>query len=396
VNSIEHYKQKGAVRKTLLVIVAIAALSITIIWGLLLTKPEPVMVLQATPALKVKLTTVQRQSLQPYEKLTGRLYPLRSSALHFEVAGRLAERLVEPGLAVAEGKPLLQLDRADYEDLVKQAQSQLNIEKQGAERDRALLQLAQANLTLQQSKQRRLEHLSSKNMVAKNLLDEASQQVITLRSEVQQLEFATATATSRIAMQQSKLAQAERNLARTTLRAPFDGYVNAVLLEQGDRVSLNQLALTVVDTSAYDLQLQLRCELLGALSLGQELMVTVADTDYVARVIALQPDPDLDTNTHELRLRLQGQSLRAGMLAVANLPHVALDQVLTIPSAAVMTLRGESYVFVYDQGLVNRTLVQLGKRVGQEVLVVAGLQVGQTVVARDVVSLRDGQSVVFE
>ena len=155
-NSIEHYKQKGAVRKTLLVIVAIAALSITIILGLLLTKPEPVMVLQATPALKVKLTTVQRQSLQQYEKLTGRLYQLRSSALNFEVAGRLAERLVEPGLAVAEGKPLLQLDRADYEDLVKQAQSQLNIEKQGAERDRALLQLAQANLTLQQSKHRRL------------------------------------------------------------------------------------------------------------------------------------------------------------------------------------------------------------------------------------------------
>ena len=354
------------------------------------------MVMQATPALKVALTAVQRQSLRPQEKLTGRLYPLRSSALYFEVTGRLAGRLVEPGMAVAQGQPLLQLDQADYEDSVKQAQSQLSIEQQGAERDRVLLQLAQANLALQESKQLRLEQLSSKNMVSKNLLDDASQTIITLRGELQKLEFATATANSRIAMQQSKLAQAERNLARTTLLAPFAGYVNEVLLEQGDRVSLNALALTVVDISAYDLRLQLRGELLAALSLEQELVVTVDDTDYVARVVALQPDPDLDTNTHELRLRLQGQSLRSGMLAVANLPHVPLEQVLTVPSAAVMTLRGESYVFVYDQGVVRRTLVQLGQRVGQEVLVLAGLQAGQRLVARDVVSLRDGQSVVFE
>ena len=86
-NSIEHYKQKGALRKTLLVIVAMLLLSIVLIWGLVVTKPEPVMVLQATPALKVTLTTVKRQSLKPHEKLTGRLYPLRSSSLNFEVTG---------------------------------------------------------------------------------------------------------------------------------------------------------------------------------------------------------------------------------------------------------------------------------------------------------------------
>ena len=395
-NSIEHYRQKGAVRKTLLVIIAIVALSISIIWGLVVTKPEPVMVLQATPALKVTLTTVQRQSLQPYEKLTGRLYPLRSSALHFEVAGRLAGRLVEPGAAVSQGQPLLQLDRSDYADRLKQAQSEFNIEKQGAERDRVLLQLAQANLQLQENKQRRLEQLSSKNMVAKNQLDDAYQQVIALRGEVQKLEFSTMTANSRIAMQQSKLSQAQRNLARTILRAPFDGYVNEVMLEQGDRVSLNALALTVVDTSAYDLQLQLRGELLSGLSLAQEVTVDVAGYQYDATVIALQPDPDLDTNTHELRLRLQGEGLRSGMLAAANLPHQRLNQVLTIPSAAVLSLRGESYVFVYNEGLVHRNLVQLGKRVGQQVLVLEGLQAGQAVVARDIVSLRDGQAVVFE
>ena len=61
-----------------------------------------------------------------------------------------------------------------------------------------------------------------------------------------------------------------------------------------------------------------------------------------------------------------------------------------------MNLSGESYVFVYEEGKLHRVLVQLGQRVGQEVLVLAGLQVGQSLVARDVVSLRDGQAVVFE
>jgi len=93
---------------------------------------------------------------------------------------------------------------------------------------------------------------------------------------------------------------------------------------------------------------------------------------------------------------LQGEGLRSGMLAAANLPHQRLNQVLTIPSAAVLSLRGESYVFVYNEGLVHRNLVQLGKRVGQQVLVLEGLQAGQAVVARDIVSLRDGQAVVFE
>jgi multidrug efflux pump subunit AcrA (membrane-fusion protein) len=85
--------------------------------------------------------------------------------------------------------------------------------------------------------------------------------------------------------------RAQRNLDRTTLKAPFAGRVNQVQLDVGDYASRNQQALELI-SDQLDFYAQVRGPLARALTLGQRVTVRVADRSYTATLAAVQPDPD--------------------------------------------------------------------------------------------------------
>ena len=92
--SIKHYKVKGAVSKQVLWVVLALAITGSAVGLLYVTKPEPVAQLQQLPALKVAILQVQSGEVNPVEENTGRLKPMLTSQLRFEVAGQIAQRLV--------------------------------------------------------------------------------------------------------------------------------------------------------------------------------------------------------------------------------------------------------------------------------------------------------------
>ena len=375
---------------------AIAAITLLIIWLLLWTKPQPAAKLAAPVPAKVVTIDVESRDIQAYEEVTGRLQPSKTAQIRFEVTGQVREKLVEPGTKVDVGAVLLQLHDEDYRDQLIQAESELLIEQKGVTRDKDLLHFARTNLELQQKEEVRLQKLVKRNLIAQSNLDSTSQRVFDLQAEVARLEFSVSTANARIGTKKSRRDIAKRNLSRTTLRAPFAGWVNEVMVETGDYVNVNQTAVSVVDTSRYDLQLDVRGELLAGLSLDQSIRVEVDQRNFSGSIVALQPDPNVNTNTHRIRIRIRGEKLQAGILAVAIIPISSQSEVMVIPASAVMSLRGKAYVFVAENNQLKKTAVQLGRRVKGDYVVLTGLTLGQEIIARDVTSLSDGQTVVTE
>lgn len=394
--SIKHYTQKGVVSTSLLTMAAIVAITLLIIWLLLWTKPQPEAKLAAPVPLRVVTTEVGTREIQPYEEVTGRLHPIKTVQIRFEVVGQVREKLVEPGTKVDVGAVLLKLHDEDYRDQLIQAESELLIEQKGVVRDKDLLQFARTNLELQQREEVRLEKLVKRNLIAQSNLDSTRQRVFDLQAEVARLEFSVETANARIGTRKSRRDIAKRNLSRTTLRAPFAGWVNEVMVEKGDYVNVNQAAVSVVDTSQYDLQLDVRGELLAGLRLNQSIQVEVNRISLTGSVVALQPDPDVNTNTHQIRIRIQDERLQAGILAMAIIPISSQSEAMVVPASAVMNFRGKAYVFVAENNQLKKTAVQLGRRVKNDFVVLTGLSVGQKIIARDVTSLSDGQMVVTE
>lgn len=379
-------------------VTSIGAILIALILIVILfwTKKGPQAKLEELPALKVVLVEVQRQDIVPKESLTGRLQPIRTARLEFEVQGRVRERLVEPGTAVEAGQALLILDDDDFRDQFAQAKSQYQIEQAGILRDQRMLKLAKDNLSLQQAEVSRLEKLKNDSLISASQLDAARQQMLTLDSQVSDLKYKVATAKARLDLKKSDQDTAERNFQRTTLKAPFDGYVNEVNVQVGDIINANEIVATIVDTTSLDLQLDVRGSVAAALNLAQEIDIRVDAKLIAGKIIALQPDPDSFTNTHALRIRISDENIQSGMLASAELLLVAQTNALTVPVSAVATNAGESYVYVYTDSLLKKVAVQIDQRVGAEYIISSKLEAGQMIVARDVAGLVNGQSVVAD
>lgn len=393
---IKHYTQKGAVSGLLLTIAAIVVITMVIIWLLLWTKPQPQAKLVAPVPVKVVTVSVASRAIHPFEDVTGRLQPVKTAQIRFEVAGQVRIRAVEPGKKVVAETLLLQLQDEDYRDQLLQAEAELLIEQKGAARDKDLLYYARTNLQLQQQEEARLQSLVEKNLIAQSQLDTTRQRVFDLQAEVARLEFSVSTASARIRTKQSRRDIAKRNLSRTSLRAPFAGIVNEVMVEEGDYVNANQAAVSVVDTSEFDLQLDVRGELLASLKLNQAIMVQVNQKSLQGVVVALQPDPDMNTNTHQIRVRIAGDELLAGALAVATIPIIAQAEAMVIPVSAVLNIRGKEFVFSLQDERLKKIPVKLGRRLQNEYVVLSGLVPGQKIIARDVTSLSDEQLVTFE
>lgn len=395
-SSIKHYKQKGVVARPLLMVIITLAITALVIWSLIVTKPQPQANLQSARPVVVELYEVENRSIQPFEEVTGRLHPAKTAQIRFEVTGQVKQRLVNPGALVKAGQVLIKLSADDYHDQLQQDKAELVIETRTALRDQSLLNHAKSNLALQQAEEQRLHQLVGRNLIAQSQLDGVRQQVFDLKAEVTRLEFLVETAGARINMRKAQRDMAKRKLDRTQLVAPFAGIVNKMMVDEGDFVELNQVSVSLVDNSVHELKLDVRGELVAALQLGQQIQVNFQGQWLTGNVVALQTDPDADTNTHQVRVQMEHTDLQAGMLAIAKIPLLTRDNAIMVPVSSVATLQASYFVYVFADGVIYKTPVQVGKRVADEYVILAGISAGQKIIARDVVSLADKQAVIIE
>lgn len=377
----------------LLIVIALLAIIGTISW-LEKTKPEPVAELQTIAPLRVAATQVIQGDVRTSHTLTGRLIPARRAALHFELSGLIADRPVEAGQSVREGDQLLRLADQDERDRLAEAQLALQQEREAAARDLALHKLTRQQRQLLDKELGRQQSLSDRALVPQSKLDETRRALITARVEESRLQHSVTASETRIQRSQLEVQKAERDLARTQLLAPFDGKINQVNAELGEFVTSGQVVVQLVDTAQLDLLLNVSGRLASALSLEQELDVTLRNSELHrrARLIALQPDPDPQTHTHLIRLRLSGQGLYAGQLADVVLTEATQKNALQVPVSAVLQENNAAFVYLIEQGNVIRTPVSLLGREG-DFLIIEGVQAGQVLVKQDVAALTDGQKV---
>ncbi len=384
-------------KKYLLILLLGIGLAIALlIW----TKPARQVDLKETQPTHVAVVEVKTRDLAAIDTVTGRLQASRKAVLQFELAGQVAERKVEPGQQVEVGQVLLSLSAGDYEDALAEAKAQLEQERAGSARDRQLLILAERGKGLQAQAVERFERLGRTALASKAQIDEARARLLQLQADEARLRYSVDTAQATIRQREAALSRAARNLERTRLKAPFGGIVNAVNVQAGDSVAPNIPAVELLNVEHLDLYVEVTGATAAALTLSQKVKVRVdvqdAPGETAGEVVALQPDPNLTTHTHSVRLRMPGQGLLPGALAVVELPLLPLRNALVVPVSAIEQNEGRAYVFTVRNGIARRIEVKPGTRVGDLQVLIAGVQVGEKIVARDVAALTDGERVVAE
>ena len=83
-------------------------------------------------------------------------------------------------------------------------------------------------------------------------------------------------------------------------------------------------------------------------------------------------------------------------MASADVPLGQQVDVLTVPVTAVATNAGESFIYSFQEGVLNKVPVVISSRVGSKYILASGVEAGTKIVARDVAGLKDGQLVFAE
>ena len=199
---------------------------------------------------------------------------------------------------------------------------------------------------------------------------------------------------------ESQLAQAEKALADTTIRAPYDGYITARPVAAGEYVALTNKIATIVRIGILKLQLQTPEQRAAQVKLGMQVAARVAafpGREFNGRVTAVNPSVDPGSRVFILEARFEnpGAQLRPGMFATAHVLMPGGENAVFVPRSAVIRDKTtDSYqVFTIENGTAHLRVVVLGDADGDLVRVTSGLNGGEKVAVAHQGDLFDGAAV---
>lgn len=151
-----------------------------------------------------------------------------------------------------------------------------------------------------------------------------------------------------------RLQQAELQLARTRVQAPFGGRVADLAVVEGQLVSPGSELMTIVDLDPIKVEVHVLEAELGFLAQGRGAAVTFAafpGETFQGRIETINPVVDPETRTGRVTVLLSNAAgrIKPGMYAEISLDAEALPDRVLIPRSAVLERDRRTMVFVYEE-----------------------------------------------
>ena len=305
-------------------------------------------------------------------EFSGPLVAPDTAMVRAKAAGTLEGLTVQEGSRVKAGQSL---GRIDLSDLISRSS-----ERQ-ASADAARAALEQAERTHASN-----ERLAQQSFISPIALETSRSQVDSARAMHE---------AAKAALDATKV-----NLREAALVAPISGIVAKRHVVPGEKVSVEQTLLTIVDLSHLELAGLVGTHEVPRLSPGMAVQVRVEGlaTPVVGRLARIAPMAEPGTRSIGVTIALDNpkETLRAGQYALAR---VALDddtRRMTMPAAALVSASGQDQVWVIADGALLRRAVTLGRRddARGRVEVLTGLTDDAQVLAVRFDNLREGLKAV--
>jgi len=317
----------------------------------------------AVPAHALEVAVAPLESVWQFPQRTApaQVVARNQSRLSAEVAGTVLRWTADVGASVRRGDVLVQLDPADFELALQRAEA-------GLVAAQSRLQLSQVQLT-------RAQALVQQGFFSQEALTQRETEVALLQAEV------------RSASAQREAAR--RQLAKTTLRAPFNGTVVQRTVQLGESVNPGAVLLTLAETGASEVQASIPPGEVGSLrrSASRAFQPQGSTSGQPLQLLRISAAVEAGSRTQIVRLGLgPGSDLPPGSsgLLVWNDPEPH------IPASLIVRRGTQLGVFVRADG-VARSVALEGAQEGRATR--TALPAQTVIVVRGQAALNDGQRI---
>ena len=375
------------------------------------TAPTPAQTQAADTIRAVRTVTAERGPLTATRTASVTVEPLQESRVAAGTGGRVERILKREGETVAAGEAVIVLDDAALRLQVQNAQ--LAVESARISLDKAQRSSGEtgAQATQQLNSAQTSFDIAQRQFTEGQALFEAGGVSATdlsgLEAQLAQARAALTGARDAVARSsrsgsedlallhvsvnqaQTSLAQAQDALNEAQVKAPFAGEVAEVLVEEGEFIPAGGSAFRLVSVERQLGRFSVPPQDANRL-LGQDpIYFRYGGLDYAAHVVRSSTSPG-DSRLVDITAEIYPSEtpIPAGSVAQVNY-RVELAEGSQVPSGALQTVAGDTYVFVLEGDQATRRAVRVvAEASGQAV--VEGLAEGAQVVFPLPADLRDG------
>jgi HlyD family secretion protein len=350
-------------------------------------------------APEVEQTTVGlAYSYQAYTVLnaTGYVVAQRKASIASKATGRLEWLGVAEGSRVKKGEVIARLEKLDMAATRDQAKANVEVARANVEQARAEEEDAQRQLK------------RSEDLLAQNFISQSANDTAVARADKSRAALGSAKAA--VVAAQANLRAGEVGVEQTVIRAPFDGVVLTKNANVGDTITPFSAAIdtkgavvTMADMSTLEVEADVSESNLQKVLIGQPCEIeldAIPDVRFQGSVSRMVPTVDRSKATVMTKISfrsldpriLPDMSAKVAFLSEEVPPDLRGARPAVNP-AAIVQRDGRSMAFVLREDKVSAVAVQTGRKIGDMVEVMQGLQPGDKVVLRPSGKLRDGMAV---
>ncbi len=303
---------------------------------------------------EVELVSPEIRNENASVQLVGEIRASDIVLVSSEVAGKVDRVLVEVGYQVAKDAPLIEVDRETF--AIYLAQSGANVEA------------AQADVALAEKDLERKTDLRSDETIPQATLDQA------------QAGFDLAKAG--LAAAEASLSLAQRNYDRSMIRAPASGAITERMVVAGQWADVGAGLLELALGGKVKIAARVPESWVGRFAGLEEFSFTVGTGSKVhtAQIYSLQPVVREASRSFEIvGTAANDGTMRPGMFANVTLTSPEARATMWLPASAVATSDLPQVLMVENDEIAYRK-VQIGRRDGDAVEIVSGLEEGEQVI----------------
>ncbi len=372
---------------------------------------------RAIDATTIRTAVVTRGDLSRDISVQARVV----AALHptlFSPAQGIVSLKTKAGMQARKGDVLATIESAELRSTLAQAQSQLISLRSDLERQkivarqtdlRAQQQVVLSTVRLEAAKRnlQRYQTMFKEGLGNRSDLEAAqdavrvaeleqaqAQKELTMGEET--LTFDLRNREEQVHRQQSVTEELQRKADELTVRAPFDGMVATVNVQDRDAIAPNQAVLTIVNLASFELELPLPEEYAGETSIGTSAVIAFEGREYTGNVTAISPE--VVNSQVTARVAFNGATpagLKQSQRLTTRLVFESKRNVLKVARGAFVESGGGRAAYVVNGKLASRRAIALGATSVNEVEVVSGLREGETIVVSDTTPFENANEVLL-
>jgi HlyD family secretion protein len=364
---------------------------------------------------RLRVATVSRGDLERDVAAQGRIVAANHPRMYSPAQG-IVSLTVKPGEAVRDGQVLATIASPELDAELAQERSRL--ESMESELSRAELSARQQNQADEQTVKLRHVRLESakrdlqraEKLRSEGLLNEVEHErsrdaVRVAEVELEQADqggnlarearlFEVADRRQQIARQRLVVAELERRVTELTVRAPFDGLVATIDVQDRDAVAQNAPLLTVVDLSKYEVEVQIPESYADEVGAGTPALISSGGREIPGELTAVSPEVRSSTVQGTVAFQGDTEGLRQNQRVSVRLLLEKRPNVVKVPRGPFMDSGGGRQIYVIEDGLATLREIRTGAQSVAEVEVVDGLREGEQVVLSDIQQFNGAKTVL--